>query len=85
MKEAITDLLKPFADACYALVSAIPLDAAAAIYILVLVILAAWVLTLKGERLQKQDAAGTCMFLRDLRLWAVLIMLMQIVIYVILR
>ena len=85
MKEMIVNLLKPFANACYSVVSAIPLSAVAAIYVLVLVILAVWVLTLKPEKAAGADEPQKCPFLSDLRLWAVLILLVQAIIYVLLR
>ena len=81
MKEIIIDLLKPFAELCYKFVAAVPVRAALVIYILVLAALAVWVLTLK------QETAGRnkLLFLHDLRLWAVLILFLQIVIYVVFR
>lgn len=85
MREMITRLLEPFADACYALVSLIPLEAVGVIYILVLVILAVWVLTLKQEKVTGAGEPRRCVFLSDLRLWAVLILFIQAIIYVLLR
>ncbi len=83
MRETIINLLKPFANVCYKLVSAVPLDAVAFIYVLVLAILALWVLTLRREK-PAQAAAGAGL-LHDLRLWALLIISIQAIIYVLLR
>ena len=85
MKEAIVNLLKPFAEACHRLAMAIPLDVAAAIYVLVLAMLACWVLTLKREKPSPAGGSHIRDFLRDLKFWAVLILLIQATIYVILR
>jgi len=85
MKEFIISLLKPFAQVCYKLVNAVSVRAALAVYILVMVSLALWVLTLKQERPQKTSAAGKNLFLHDLRFWAVLILFLQIIIYLIFR
>ncbi len=85
MKEIIIDLLKPFAELCYKFVAAVPVRTALVIYILVLVAMAAWVLTLKRERPRKAADCGKLLFFRDLRLWAILILFLQIVIYVVFR
>ena len=85
MKEIIIDLLKPFAELCYKFVVAVPVRTALVIYILVLAALALWVLTLKQENPRKAPDCSKLLFFRDLRLWAVLILFLQIVIYVIFR
>ena len=85
MKEFIISLLKPFAQVCYKLANAVSVRAALAVYILVMVALALWVLTLKQERPQKTSAADKNLFLHDLRFWAVLILFLQIIIYLIFR
>ncbi len=83
MKEFIASLLKPFANLCFRLANSVSPTVAIVIYIVLLAALALWVLTLKKER--PQPAAGKITILKDLRLWAVLILLIQIAIYIILR
>ena len=86
MKEMIISLLRPFAQVCNRLVNAVSTDAAAVIYILVMAAVTAWVLTLKQEKPQKVNSAREALFIvRDLRYWAVLILLLQIIIYVVFR
>ena len=84
MKEVIISLLKPFAQLCYEFATAVSVQAALVIYILVLAALAVWVLTLKKEK-PGRDNHGKILFLRDLRFWAVLILLVQVVIYIIFK
>jgi len=85
MKEMIISLLRPFAQVCNRLVNAVSTDAAAVIYILVMAAVAVWVLTLKQEKPQKANGFGKGLLLKDLRYWAVLILLLQIIIYVVFR
>jgi hypothetical protein len=85
MKEMIISLLKPFAEICYKFANAVSPGAAATIYILVLVALAVWVLTLKQEKPRKTGRPGKNLLLHDLRFWAVLILFLQIVIYIVFR
>lgn len=85
MKEMLVSLLKPFAEVCYKFVTAISPQTALIIYILVIVALTLWVLTLKQESLCRFGAAGKSSVVHDLRLWAVLILLVQILIYIIFK
>jgi hypothetical protein len=84
MKEIIISLLKPFAQLCYKFATAVSVQTALVIYILVLAVLAVWVLSLKKEKSGEADD-GKILFLHDLRFWAVLILLLQAVIYIIFR
>ena len=85
MKQIITDLLKPFAQLCYRFAAAVPVRTALVIYILVLAALAIWVLTLKRENPRKAADCDRLFFFHDLRLWAVLILFLQMVIYIVFR
>lgn len=84
MKEIIISLLKPFAQLCYKFATAVSVQTALVIYILVLVALAVWVLSLKKEKSGRADH-GKILFLHDLRFWAILILSLQAVIYIIFR
>ena len=83
MKEIIISILKPFADICFRLADSVSTDAALIIFICVLVAIAVWVLTLKNEKPKKDQKLSKALFLYDLRLWAVLILFIQVVIYII--
>lgn len=85
VRDKIASSLKPFADMCFKLVNAVSSGQAILIYILVLVAVAVWVLTLKQEKPKKEDWPGKMLLLHDLRLWAVLILVLQIGFYVIFR
>ena len=85
MKEMLIKVLRPFADVCFKFANSVTPGQAAIIYILVLVVLAVWVLTLKQEKMRKNRETGRMVFLKDLRLWAVVILLVQTIIYVIFR
>jgi hypothetical protein len=84
MKEIIISLLKPFANLCYKFATAVSVQTALVIYILVLAALVVWVMTLKKEKPGRYNH-GKILLLRDLRFWAVSILLMQAVIYIIFR
>jgi hypothetical protein len=85
MKEIIISLLKPFADFCYRCVNLVSTDVALFLYILVLAAVAGWVLTLKQEKPQRTQKPRKPLFVHDLRVWAILILLVQAVIYIIFR
>lgn len=85
MKEMLIKVLRPFADVCFKFANSVTPGQAAIIYIFVLVVLAVWVLSLKQEKPKKDVETERFVFLKDLRLWAVLILLVQAVIYVIFR
>ena len=85
MKEIIISLLKPFADVCFRCVNSISPDIAIFLYIFVLAATAVWVLTLKQEKPQRSQKLGKALFVHDLRVWAILILFVQIVIYIIFR
>ena len=85
MKEIIISLLKPFADLCFRCVNFISTDVAILLYIFVLAAVAAWVLTLKQEKPQRNQKLRKPLFVHDLRVWAILILFVQAVIYIIFR
>ena len=85
LRNALISLFKPFAEFCFNLVKPVSSDQAILIYILVLVAVAVWVLTLKQEKQKKEDWPGKKLVFHDLRLWAVLILVLQIGFYVIFR
>ncbi|MCJ7693447.1 MAG: hypothetical protein MUO22_08545 [Sedimentisphaerales bacterium] len=85
MKEIIISLLKPFADLCFRCVNSISTDVAVFLYIFVLVAVAAWVLTLKQEKPKRTQKLRKPLFVHDLRVWAILILFVQAVIYIIFR
>ncbi len=85
MKEIIISLLKPFADLCFRCVNLVSADVAVFLYILVLAAIALWVLTLKQEKPQRSQKPGKALFVHDLRVWAILILFVQAVIYIIFR
>ena len=85
IRDKIASLLKPFADMCFNLVKPVSSDQAILIYIIVLAAVALWVSTLKQERPKKKDWPGKVLFFHDLRLWAALILVLQIGFYVIFR
>lgn len=83
MKEIIISLLKPFADFCFRCVNLVSTDVALFLYISVLVAIAVWVLTLRQEKPQRNQRPGKFLFVHDLRVWAILILFVQAVIYII--
>jgi len=85
LRSALISLLKPFARFCFNLLKDVSSDQAILIYIIVLAAVGLWVSTLKQERPKKKDWPGKVLFFHDLRLWAVLILLLQIGFYVIFR
>jgi hypothetical protein len=85
MKEIIISLLKPFADLCFRCVNLVSTDVAVFLYIFVLAAIAVWVLTLKQEKPERGQRGGKFLFVHDLRVWAVLILLVQAAIYIIFR
>jgi len=85
LRNALISLFKPFAEFCFNLVKPISSDQAILIYIIVLAIVALWVSTLKQEKQKKEDWPGKVLFFHDLRLWAVLILVLQIGFYVVFR
>ncbi len=85
LRNALISLLKPFAQFCFNLVKPVSSDQAILIYILVLAAIALWVMTLRQEKPKKEDWPGKILIFHDLRLWAVLILVLQIGFYVIFR
>ncbi len=85
MKEWIIDLLKPIAETCFEAAKAVSPGVAVIVYVLVLLALAAWVLTLKQEATAARDRSGRWKIGRDLRTWAVAILIVQAVIYIVFR
>ena len=82
MKSAIASLIKPFANLCYQFVYSISPDWALVIYILVLIILGVWVLTLTGEK-PVNGRNILSILVSDLRFWALGIISIQILIYIV--
>ena len=85
IKESLISLLKPFAEACFKLVNAVSPAKAIVIYILVLVVVGVWVISLKQEKPKASDWPGKVLILHDLRFWACVILVLQIGLYVIFR
>ena len=85
MREWIISLLEPIAETCFEAVKAVGPGAAAIVYVLVLLVLAAWVFTLNQEGADARDRSGRWRIGRDLRTWAVAILVVQAVIYIVLR
>jgi hypothetical protein len=84
MKALLTSILKPIAEGLFAMVNAVTPDGALVIYVLVFVAAIAWVWTLKNESEEKKgDGMGP--ILGDLRVWATIILGIQIVIYVVFK
>lgn len=84
MKETLISVLKPFAQGCFNLVNKVSTQSAVLIYVLVLAAVALWVLTLKQERPKKSDwPGGEALVLHDLRFWAVVIVVLQIIVYIV--
>jgi hypothetical protein len=84
MKEAIVSVLKPVAELCFKIVNKVSTDSALIIYVLLMALLALWVMTLKQEGV-REDGGGRYRFWQDLRTGAVVILLLQIIIYLIFR
>ncbi len=82
MKEAIVSVLKPVAELCFKMVNKVSTDSALIIYVLLMALLALWVLTLKQEGV-REDGQGRYSFRQDLRTGAVIVLVLQIIIYVI--
>jgi len=82
MKEAIVSVLKPVAELCFKMVNKVSTDSALIIYVLLMALLALWVLTLKQEGL-REDGQGRYSLWQDLRTGAVVVLVLQIIIYVI--
>jgi hypothetical protein len=84
MKEVIVSVLKPVAKFCFELVNKVTPDMALIIYVVLMALLALWVITLKQEGV-REDGGGRYKFWQDLRTGAVVILLLQIIIYLIFR
>jgi hypothetical protein len=85
VREKIISTLKPFAEACFRFAGSISPGTAAFIYVLVLLALAVWVLTLKQEGRDAGDGSKARRVYHDLRTWAVAILIVQALIYVVFR
>jgi len=84
MKEVIVSVLKPVAEFCFELVNKVTPDMAIVIYVVLMALLALWVMTLKQEGI-REDGRGRYRFWQDLRTGAVVILVLQIIIYLIFR
>ncbi len=84
MKEQLISILQPFAAGCFSLVNAIPLGIVSLLYVAVLAVIAAWVLTLKKEK-PTSGTQGDLLLFRDLRFWAICILVVQAAIYIVFR
>ena len=84
MKEVIVSVLKPVAKFCFELVNKVTPDMALIIYVVLMALLALWVMTLKQEGV-REDGGGRYRFWQDLRTGAVVILVLQIIIYLIFR
>jgi hypothetical protein len=76
MKELLVSLIKPFAQMCYKLANTVSPSVALGIFVGVVVLLALWVMTLKQEK--KRPDGTSYPIWRDLRAWAILILVAQI-------
>ncbi len=82
IKEVIIYILKPFADFFYKLVIIFPLWSVKLIFILILVGLGIWVVTLRGEKTAAEKQGGASV-LNDLRYWALGVLILQTIIYIV--
>lgn len=83
MKEALVNLLKPLAEVLHDGVRAMPLWAAKLLFLGLLLILMIWVWTLKSEA-PSSSRSMVDRLRKDLRLWAIGILLFQVIIYAVL-
>jgi hypothetical protein len=82
MKEKIASLIKPFAELCYQIVDSVSTKWALVIYILVLIVLAIWVISLKKEKpVERTNKLSIAVY--DLRFWALGIIFLQVAIYLV--
>lgn len=84
MKDVLVQLIKPFAEKCFDLVNTVKPPVALIIYVVLMLLLGVWVMTLKQEK-QREDGTGQYSILHDLRTWAMVILLLQIIIYLVIR
>ncbi|OQA02369.1 MAG: hypothetical protein BWY71_00034 [Planctomycetes bacterium ADurb.Bin412] len=84
VREALIGVLKPVATWFYELTAGVPLWAVLLLFVVTLLMLAGWVISLKSEKPDPAQGSGGGRIFSDLRLWAVLILLIQTVIYLVL-
>ena len=82
MKQLIADVLTPFALFMYNLVMAIPLGAVRVLVFGILAVLAVWVIRMQPQLPENGDEKQYSI-VRDLRLFALMILVLQAVLYVI--
>ena len=86
MKSLLVSLLKPVAGRLFLLVNSVPASAALALFIVFLITIGVWVWTLDRERVEKAEDSGRVgPIAGDLRVWASVLLVIQIVIYIVLR
>jgi hypothetical protein len=84
VREALIGALKPVASWFYQLTASVPLKVVLLLFVVTLLTLAAWVISLKSEKPDPAQGSGGGRIFSDLRLWAVLILLIQTAIYIVL-
>ncbi|MBN2803250.1 MAG: hypothetical protein JXR91_09160 [Deltaproteobacteria bacterium] len=83
MENFVTKILKPVAQNLYNLVCGVPPETAKYIFVAVIMLLGIWILTLKNES-EDPETGKKYPIYKDLRTWAVLILLLQSAGYLIL-
>jgi hypothetical protein len=81
MKTFLIDLLKPFAEWCYALVVAVPLPAVRIFFLGMLAALILWMLTLPVQRDKDKDGKNKAWY-TDLRVMGIGLILLQSLFYI---
>ena len=81
IKQWIAEILNPFSDSLFALVMAVPMSAVRFFFIGILAVLALWVLTMSPQ--YPGEGEGKKKIRNDLRLFALGILILQALFYVI--
>ncbi len=84
VREALIGVLKPAAKWFYELTARVPLWAVLLLFVVTLLTLAGWVISLKSEKPEPAQRPDGGRIFSDLRFWAVLILLVQTAIYIVL-
>jgi len=82
MRDWLAELLKPFAELMFALVMSVPLSMVRLIFLGILAALAVWAITLPAQRPEPVEGRKQSL-LSDLRLFAVGLLLLQSIFYLI--
>ncbi len=84
VREALIGALKPVAKWFYEFTARVPLWAVLLLFVVTLLTLAGWVISLKSEKPDPAQRPVGGRIFSDLRFWAVLILLVQTAIYIVL-